>query len=79
VKFVRNASSWSAGNCPLGPLLRRLGDETPFFELYLPPRAAKLAIPILAAICVLGAVLLANTHALASSISHQASRPIAWR
>jgi hypothetical protein len=49
----------SGGNCPLGPLLRRLGDETPFFELFLPPRAAKLAIPILAAVCVLGAVLLA--------------------
>jgi hypothetical protein len=47
------------GNCPLGPLLRRLGDETPFFELFLPPRAAKLAIPVLAAVSVLGAVLLA--------------------
>jgi hypothetical protein len=47
----------SGGNCPLGPLLRKLGDETPFFELFLPPRAAKLAIPILAAVCVLGAVL----------------------
>src|SRR5512133_755965 len=49
----------SGGNCPLGPLLRRLGDETPFFELFLAPRAAKLAIPILAAVCMLGAVLLA--------------------
>ena len=27
----------SGGNCPLGPLLRKLGDETPFFELFLPP------------------------------------------
>jgi hypothetical protein len=49
----------SRGNCPLGPTLRRLGDETPFFELFLPPRAAKLAVPILAAVSVLGAVLLA--------------------
>jgi hypothetical protein len=49
----------AGGNCPLGPLLHKLGDETPFFELFLPPRAAKLAIPILAAVCVLGAVLLA--------------------
>ncbi len=43
----------SGGNCPLGPILRRLGDETPFFELLLPPRAAKLAVPILAAVSVL--------------------------
>jgi hypothetical protein len=50
---------FSGGNCPLGPLLRRLGDETPFFELLLPPRAAKLAIPILAGVCVFGGVLLA--------------------
>jgi hypothetical protein len=49
----------SGGNCPLGPILRRLGDETPFFELLLPPRAAKLAVPTLAAVSVLGALLLA--------------------
>jgi hypothetical protein len=49
----------SGGNCPLGPVLRRLGDETPFFELFLPPRAAKLAVPVLAGVSVLGAVLLA--------------------
>jgi hypothetical protein len=49
----------SGGKCPLGPILRRLGDETPFFELLLPPRAAKLAVPTLAAVSVLGALLLA--------------------
>jgi hypothetical protein len=49
----------SGGDCPLGPILRKLGDEKPFFELVLPGRAAKLAIPILAAVTVLGAVLLA--------------------
>jgi hypothetical protein len=49
----------SGGNCPLGPVLRTLGDETPFFELFLPPRAAKLAVPVLAAVSVLGAGLLA--------------------
>jgi hypothetical protein len=49
----------SGGNCPLGPALRKLGDETPFFELFLTPRAAKLAVPVLAAVSVLGAVLLA--------------------
>jgi hypothetical protein len=49
----------SGGNCLLGPILRRLGDETAFFELLLPPRAAKLAVPTLAAVSVLGALLLA--------------------
>lgn len=49
----------SRGHCPLAPMLRSLGDETPFFELFLSPRAAKLAVPILGAVSVLGAVLLA--------------------
>jgi hypothetical protein len=50
----------SHGNCPLGPLFRQLGDDTPFFELLLPPRAAKLAVPVLAAVTALGIVLLAS-------------------
>jgi hypothetical protein len=36
------------GDCPLGPFQRQLGDSKPFFELVLPPRAAKAAVPILA-------------------------------
>jgi hypothetical protein len=35
------------GNCPFGPLQTRLGDPVPMFELVLPPRAAKAAIPAL--------------------------------
>jgi len=48
------------GNCPLGPFQRSLGDPVPMFELMLPPRAAKAAIPILAVITLGGfaAVLL---------------------
>jgi|SRR3990172_5590356 len=48
------------GNCPFGPFQRELGDATPFFELILPPRAAKAAIPFLAAVSLAGlaAVLL---------------------
>ena len=42
------------GNCPLGPLQRRLGDPVPLFELVLPPRAAKASVPLLAAISVAG-------------------------
>jgi hypothetical protein len=46
------------GNCPLGPLLRRLGDDKPLFELVLPPRAAALAVPVLGGVTVLGVILL---------------------
>ena len=42
------------GNCPFGPFQRRLGDPVPMFELALPPRAAKAAIPALFAIAVAG-------------------------
>jgi hypothetical protein len=35
------------GNCPFGPFQRSLGDPVPMFELFLPPRAAKAAIPVL--------------------------------
>ena len=47
------------GNCPLGPLQSRLGDPVPLFELVLPPRAAKAAIPILTGVAVGGLVLVA--------------------
>lgn len=49
----------SHGNCPLGPSLRQLGDDRPFFPLLLPPRAATLALPVLATLTTLGVVLLA--------------------
>lgn len=45
------------GDCPMTSLQHRLGDEVPMFELVLPPRAAKAAIPALAAVAVLGSVL----------------------
>jgi hypothetical protein len=45
------------GNCPLGPLQRRLGDPTPLFELVLPSRAAKAAVPVLAGASLLGLML----------------------
>lgn len=44
------------GDCPIGPLQAEWGDPVPFFELVLPPRAAKAAVPILAVISV-GAVV----------------------
>jgi hypothetical protein len=47
------------GNCPLGPVQTRLGDPVPLFELVLPPRAAKAAVPVLAAVSVTGLALVA--------------------
>jgi hypothetical protein len=45
------------GDCPMAPIQHRLGDPVPMFELLLPPRAAKAAIPVLAGVSVLGLVL----------------------
>jgi hypothetical protein len=42
------------GDCPFGPLQTRLGDPVPLFELVLPKRAAKAAIPLLALVAVAG-------------------------
>lgn len=42
------------GNCPMGPLQAQWGDPAPLFELVLPPRAAKAAVPVLAGITVAG-------------------------
>jgi len=42
------------GDCPLGPLQRRLGDPVPLFELVLPPTAARRAVPLLGAFATLG-------------------------
>jgi hypothetical protein len=47
------------GNCPLGPFQRRLGDPVPMFELFLPKRAAKMAVPILAGASVVGMLAVA--------------------
>jgi hypothetical protein len=46
------------GNCPLGPLQRRLGDPVPLFELVLPPRAARAAVPTLVAVTLGGVIAL---------------------
>lgn len=42
------------GDCPMGSVQRRLGDPVPMFELVLPPRAAKAAIPLLAGVTLAG-------------------------
>jgi hypothetical protein len=45
------------GNCPLGPFQRKLGDQVPLFELVLPPRAAKAAVPVLSGVAIAGIAL----------------------
>ena len=42
------------GSCPVGPRQAEWGDPVPFFELVLPPRAAKAAIPVLAVVSLGG-------------------------
>jgi hypothetical protein len=44
----------AGGRCPLECVWRALGDETPFFELVLGPRLAPHAIPVLAAVTIIG-------------------------
>ena len=46
------------GDCPLGPLQQRLDDPVPLFELILPRRAARLAVPALGAFTAAGFLLL---------------------
>jgi hypothetical protein len=42
------------GDCPFGPFQGRLGDPVPLFELVLPRRAAKVAIPVLTGLALVG-------------------------
>ena len=49
----------NGGDCPLGPLGDRIGDQVPLFELVLSPRAARLAVPALGGVTALGVGILA--------------------
>jgi len=62
------------GNCPFAPLQARLGDPVPLFELVLPPRAAKAAIPVLAAASVAGIVAVAARGAVPPGTPHKSRR-----
>ncbi len=44
------------GDCPFGPMQAKLGDPVPLFELVLPKRAAKAAIPALFVVAAGGLV-----------------------
>jgi len=47
------------GDCPMADRQREWGDPKPFFELVLPPRAAKAAVPMLFGASVAGLVAVA--------------------
>jgi hypothetical protein len=46
------------GDCPLGFIHHKVGDEKTFFELLLPREAAKQAVPVLGVIAGIGIALL---------------------
>jgi hypothetical protein len=46
------------GDCPFGPFQQSLGDPVPMFEWFLPPRAAKAAIPALTLVAICGLMVL---------------------
>ena len=47
----------NGGKCPLGGAHRRYGDDRDFFELFLPYRLSRHAVPFLGAVTVIGIVL----------------------
>jgi hypothetical protein len=46
------------GDCPFGPFQKGLGDPVPMFEWFLPPRAAKAAIPVLTIVTLCGLMVM---------------------
>lgn len=52
------------GHCPLAPLQRKLKDPVPFFNLFLPDRLAKKAVPFFTLLTFLGVALIAVRLAL---------------
>jgi hypothetical protein len=49
---------FNRGDCPLIHIQRKVGDDKPFFELLMPKRLAKIALPVFAVLTLLGVVLL---------------------
>jgi hypothetical protein len=62
------------GDCPLGPLQAKLGDPVPLFELVLPPRAARAAVPVLTGIALAGMAVVAAQAAADRSRRHRSLR-----
>jgi hypothetical protein len=63
------------GDCPMGPRQAEWGDPVPFFELVLPPRAAKAAVPVLVAATIAGFVALAARRPTGTRRDPRRGRP----
>jgi hypothetical protein len=50
--------SLNHGDCPLGSIHHRVGDDKTFFELFLPKSLAKRSVPVLGIIAMIGIGLL---------------------
>ena len=57
----------NGGTCPMGPLHHRLGDDKAFFELIMPQRMARHAVPALGAFAAAGMAILAAREIRARS------------
>jgi hypothetical protein len=62
----------NGGDCPLGFVQDRVGDPVPLFELFLSPRAARKAVPVLGAVAALGVAFLVRGPRLPDAWSPQA-------
>jgi hypothetical protein len=47
----------NGGKCPLGRVHHRYGDDRDFFELFMPHRFSRHAVPVLTAVTAIGIVL----------------------
>lgn len=45
-------------NCPLIHVQKKINDPIPFFNLFFPPKLAKLAVPIFSVITIIGVIIL---------------------
>jgi hypothetical protein len=50
--------TFNHGNCPLGAIHHKVGDDKTFFEIFLPERLAKRAVPVLGVVAAIGIILL---------------------
>jgi len=47
----------NGGDCPLGAVHRRYGDNRDFFELFMPRRFSRRAVPVLGVVAITGVIL----------------------
>jgi hypothetical protein len=66
------------GDCPLGPHGERIGDQVPLFELVLPPRAARLAVPVLGGVTALGVGVVAARSRASEELTRSEADGIGW-